>query len=208
MRNLLLSFKYTLAAFAIILLVGLSTVVFGEANNIENNIEKKDLAENASECKMKAYTDPQALAAAIANPTEFMQLIALMSNPQTAQSMMECGMDTNQWTEIMANMTNPASMMAASGQFMNPQMYMNWMTAMMNPAFYQTAMNAYMNPALYTQWMTTMANPEFYQAPMKMADPKWQQESTAWMMNPANFQEMFAGMYNSTPVVADTTPTK
>ncbi|QMU60744.1 MAG: hypothetical protein GKR92_03160 [Gammaproteobacteria bacterium] len=205
MSKFLISFKYTLSAFALILLVGLSTVVFGEANNAEN----QDIAENASDCKMKAYTDPQALAAAMANPTEFMQIIALMSNPQTAQSMMECGMDSKQWNEIMANMTNPASMMAASGQFMNPQMYMNWMTAMMNPAFYQTTMNAYMNPALYNQWMTTMMNPAFYSAPMaKMADPKWQQESTAWMMNPANFQKMFEGMYNTAPVVADATSAK
>jgi len=204
MRNLLVSFKYSIAALVAVLLIGLSTVVFGEANDSA----KQDIAENASDCKMKAYTDPKTLAAAMANPTEFMQLMALMSNPQTAQSMMECGMDSKQWNEIMANMTNPASMMAASGQFMNPQMYMNWMTAMMNPAFYQTTMNAYMNPALYNQWMTAMMNPAFYQAPMKMADPKWQQETTAWMMNPANFQKMFEGMYNTAPVVADATSAK
>lgn len=203
MRNSLISLKYTLAAFILILLVGLSTVVFGEED------ANKDVAENAADCKMKAYTDPKALAAAMANPAEFMQIIALMSNPQTAQNMMECGMDTNQWNEIIANMSNPASMMAASGQFMNPQMYMNWMTAMMNPAFYQATMNAYMNPALYTQWMTAMSNPAYFQQPMqKMMDPKFQQESTAWMMNPANFQKMFEGMYNTAPVVADATSTK
>ena len=204
MRNLLVSYKYTIAALVAVLLIGLSTVVFGEANDSA----KQDIAENTSECKMKAYTDPQALAAAMANPTEFMQLIALMSNPQTAQSMMECSMDTKQWNDLIANMTNPASMMAASGQFMNPQMYMNWMTAMMNPAFYQTAMNGYMNPALYMQWMTASMDPAFYSAPMKMADPKWQQEATAWMMNPANFQKMFEGMYNTAPVVADATSAK
>ncbi len=204
MKKFLISFKYTLAAFALILLVGLSSTVFGEANDAA----KEDIAENATDCIMKTYTDPQALAAAMANPTEFMQLITLMSYPQTAQHMMECGMDSTQWNEIIANMTNPASMMAASGQFMNPQMYMNWMTAMMNPAFYQSAMNTYMNPALYTQWMTASMNPAFYSAPMKMADPKWQQETTAWMMNPANFQKMFEGMYNTAPVVADATPAK
>ena len=204
MRNFLVSFKYTIAAFATVLLIGLSTVVFGET-------EDKDKQENvaSADCKMKAYTDPQTFAAAMANPTEFMQLITLMSNPQTAQDMMEGGMDAKQWNEIMANMTNPANMMAASGQFMNPQMYMNWMTAMMNPAFYQSAMNTYMNPALYTQWMTASMNPAFYSAPMKMADPKWQQETTAWMMNPTNFMNMFEGMYNTAPVVvAEATPAK
>lgn len=205
MRKFLISFKYTLAAFALILLIGLSTVVFGEANDPA----KQDIAENITDCKMKAYTDPQTLAAAMANPTEFMQLMALMSHPQTAQNMMNCGMDTNQWSEIMASMTNPASMMAASGQFMNPQMYMNWMTAMMNPAFYQTAMNTYMNPALYTQWMTAMSNPAYFQQPMqKLMDPKFYEESTAWMMNPANFQKMFEGMYNTAPVVADASSAK
>ncbi|MFK7816571.1 MAG: hypothetical protein AB8B92_09560 [Gammaproteobacteria bacterium] len=200
-----MSYKYTIAAFVLILLVGASTVVFGEATNEVSNQN----AENATDCKMKAYTDPQALASAMANPTEFMQLITLMSQPQTAQNMMECGMDSKQWNEIMANITNPASIMAASGQFMNPQMYMNWMTAMMNPAFYQTAMNTYMNPALYTQWMTAMSNPAYFQQPMqKMMDPQFHQDSTAWMMNPANFQKMFEGMYNSAPVVADATSAK
>lgn len=204
MRNVLASFKYTFAALAAVLLISLSTVVFGETKDTA----KQEIAEHSNECKMKAYTDPQVMAAAMANPTEFMQLVALMSNPQTVQNMMECGMDTNQWNEIMANMMNPTKMMAASGQFMNPQMYMNWMTAMMNPAFYQASMNTYMNPALYSQWMTAMMNPAFYQAPMKMADPKWQQETTAWMMNPANFQKMFEGMYNIAPVVADATAAK
>ena len=72
---------------------------------------------------------------------------------------------------------------------------MNWMTAMMNPnVLSQHAMTPYMNPALYTQWMTAMMNPAFYQAPMKAMDPKWQQETTAWMMDPTNFQKMFEGM--------------
>jgi hypothetical protein len=202
MKNVLVSFKYTFTALAAVLLISLSTVVFGETDDSA----KQDIAEHANECKMKAYTDPQVMAAAMANPTEFMQLVALLSNSQTVQSMMECGMDTNQWNEIMANMMNPTKIMAASGQLMNPQMYMNWMTAMMNPAFYQASMNTYMNPALYTQWMTAMMNPTFYQAPMKMADPKWQQESTAWLMNPANFQKIFEGMFNTASVVADARP--
>jgi hypothetical protein len=202
MRNILISYKYTLAALAVVFLISLSSVVFGEANESA----KQDLVENASDCKMKAYTDPQVFAAAMANPNEFMQLIGLMSNPQTAQNMMECGMDSKQWNELLANMTNPAAMMAASGQFMNPQMYMNWMTAMMNPAFYQSAMNTYMNPALYMNWMTAMSNPAYFQQPMqKMMDPKFYEESTAWMMDPANFQKMFENVYQTAPVVADAT---
>ena len=204
MRNVLVSFKYTIAALIAVLLISLSTVVFGESKDSEEQAS----AANAEDCIVKAYTDPQKMAAAMANPAEFMQLVALMSQPQTTQNMMECGMDSKQWNEIVANMSNPASIMAASGQFMNPQMYMNWMTAMMNPNFYTAAMTPYMNPALYTQWMTAMMNPAFYQAPMKAMDPKWQTETTAWMMNPANYQKMFENVYNTAPVVADASVAK
>ena len=178
MRNLLVSFKYTISALVAVLLIGLSTVVFGEANDTKEQV----IAESASECKMKAYTDPNVMAATMADPTKFMEFMALMSNPQTSINMMNCGMESSQWNEIIANMTNPTNMMNAMSQFMNPQMYTNWMTASMNPAFYS--------------------------APMKMADTKWQQETTAWMMNPANFQKMFEGMYNTAPVVADATSAK
>ena len=204
MKSFITTYKYTLAALVAVLLISLSTVVFGASKDSE----EQAIAANAEECKLKAYTDPQKMAAAMANPAEFMQLMALMSQPQTYQNMMECGMDSSQWNEIIANMTNPASMMAASAQFMNPQMYMNWMTAMMNPAFYTAAMTPYMNPALYTQWMTASMNPAFYQAPMQAMDPKWQQEATTWMMDPANYQKMFEGFYNFAPVVADATPAK
>ncbi len=199
MRKLLVSFKYTFAALAAVLLISLSTVVFGEAENSA----KQDIAANAEDCKMKAYTDPQKMAAAMANLAEFMQLVTLMSNPHTAQNMMECGLDSKQWNEIIANMSNPASFMAASGQFMNPQMYMNWMTAMMNPQTFMTTMNTFMNPALYMQWMTAMSNPAYYQPMYKMVDPTWQQESTAWMMNPASYQQMF-NSFMPGPVVAET----
>ena len=203
MRTFFVSFKYSIAALITVVLISLSTVVFGNSDEVVKN------AEISSDCKVKAYTDPQKFAEAMANPTEFMQLVTLMSNPQTAQNMMDCGMDSTQWNDMIANMSNPAAYMAASGQFMNPQMYMNWMTAMMNPAFYQNSMNTYMNPQMYMNWMTAMMNPAFYQAPIaKVADPKWQQDTTAWMMNPANFQKMFEGVYNTAPVVADASVAK
>ena len=206
MKTFLASFKYTLAALLAVILISLSTVVFGETET--KDTVKQDIVANTDECKVKAFTDPQVMAATMADPTKFIEFIALLSNPQTAQNMMECGMDSSQWNDLIANMTNPASMMAASAQFMNPQMYMNWMTAMMNPAFYTAAMAPYTNPALYTQWMNATMSPAFYQAPMAMFDPKWQQESTAWMMNPENYQKMFAGIYNIAPVVADASTAK
>ncbi len=205
MRNVLVSFKYTFATLVAVLLISLSTLVFGETENTntkDNNVAHTD------KCKIKAYTDPNIMAATMADPAKFMEFMALMSNPQTSINMMNCGMESSQWNEIIANMTNPTNMMNAMYQFMNPQMYAKWMTASMNPAFYQNAMNGYMNPQLYTNWMTASMSPAFYQAPMKMADPKWQQETIAWMMNAENFQKMFESMYNTAPVVADATATK
>ena len=202
MKTHLLSFIYTLTAFTLILMVSLSPVVFGETDATK---KQEDIADS-SDCKMKAYTDPAAMASAMADPAKFMQLMTLMSNTQTAQSMMECGMDSNQWSEIIANMSNPTNMMNAMAQFMNPQMYMNWMTASMNPATYQAAMNTFMNPALYMQWMTASMNPQFYAPMYKTMDTEWQQETTAWMMDPNSYQQMFGSMFGSmyqAPVVAD-----
>ncbi|MEJ2115861.1 MAG: hypothetical protein P8X88_07425 [Gammaproteobacteria bacterium] len=200
-----MSFKYTFATLVAVLLISLSTLVFGETDYTD---AKDKVVAYSDECKMKAYTDPNVMAAAMADPTKFMEFMALISNPQTSINMMNCGMESSQWNEIIANMTNPTNMMNAFAQFMNPQMYTNWMTASMNPAFYQAAMNGYMNPAFYMQWMTASMSPEFYQAPMKMVDPKWQQETTAWMMNPENYQNMIEGMYNIAPIVADASSAK
>ena len=158
----------------------------------------------ATDCTMPAaFTDPEVMATTMADPAKFMELVALMNNPQTAQSMMQCSMDSEQWTAWMANMSNPTKMMNAMTPFMNPQMYMNWMTASMNPQTYQP-MYAYMNPAFYMQWMTATMNPAFYQPMYKMMDPKWQQDSTAWMMDPTNIQKIFEGFYQP-PVVAEAT---
>ena len=142
------------------------------------------------------------MANTVADPAKFMQLITLMSNPQAAQSMMNCSTDTEQWNTWSKNLSNPTFKMNAAAVFMNPQVYMNWMNAMMNPQTFQTTMNAFMNPALYMQWMTAMSNPAYYQSMYKMMDPAWQQQSTAWMMNPASYQQMFDSFTAGT-VVAD-----
>ena len=116
MRNFLVSFKYTIAALTAVLLISLSTVVFGESKDSE----EQAIAANTEDCKVQAYTDPQKMAAAMANPAEFMQLVALMSQPQTYQNMMECGMDSAQWNKIVANMSNPASIHGCIGSIHEP----------------------------------------------------------------------------------------
>lgn len=170
--------KTTLAAFICALLIGISSVavVFAKSD------KEKDQEVAFSDCKLEKYTDPEVMAVTMADPAKFMEMMMLMSNPQTAQSMLECGMDSNQWNDLMANMSNPTKMMNAMSQFMNPQMYMNWMTASMNPQTYQSSMNTFMNPAMYMQWMTAS-------------------------MNPMSFQPMFGAMFQ-TPVVADATDAK
>ena len=200
MKSAINAYKYTITAFLATLLIGLSPIVFGESE------EAQELTESTSDCKMKAYTDPEVMAAAVVDPAKFMELMTLMSNPQTAQNMMECGMDTTQWNEMIANVSDPTKYMNAMAQFMNPQMYTNWMNASMNPATYQP-MYAYMNPAFYMQWMTASMNPQFYAPMYKTMDPKWQQESTAWMMNPNSFTQMFESWFKA-PVLADATVTE
>ncbi len=196
MKSALKAYKFTIAAFLVVLMICLSPIVLGE---IDKDAEQVN-SQAATDCKMKPYTDPEVMAAAMANPAKFMEFFALMSNPQTAYNMMECGMDSSQWNEIIANMSNPTKIMNAMAQFMNPQMYTNWMAASMNPAMYQPMMN----PAMYMQWMTASMNPAMYQPMFKMMDPQWQQETTAWMMDPNNFQQMFDAMYQ-VPVVAEAT---
>lgn len=205
MMTVFKSFKFTFTAFLVILVASVSPVVFGEITN--SGDEDNSSAQASSDCKMKAYTDPEVMAAAMADPAKFMELIALMSNPQTTQSMMECGMDSGQWNDLIANFSDPTKMMNAMTQFMNPQVYMNWMTASMNPQTYQATMNTFMNPAMYMQWMTASMNPQFYAPMYKTMDPQWQQQTTAWMMDPKNYQQMFGSMYKA-PIVADATDTK
>ena len=151
------------------------TPMFGDLEANDKEISATDYSEQCS--TLGAFSDPEVMANTMADPNKFMQLIAQMSNPQTAQALMECSTNPQEWNTWMANMSNPTKMMNAAALFMNPQVYMNWMTASMNPQFYQTAMNTYMNPALYMQWMTLAANPSFYQPMYKVMDPNWQQQS-------------------------------
>ena len=163
-------------------------------------------AEYTADCTgLQAFSDPEVMANTMADPNKFMELVVLMGKPETAQAMMECSTDPQQWNTWMAGMSNPTKMMNAFAVFMNPQMYMNWMAASMNPQTYQAAMNTYMNPALYMQWMTATSNPAYYQSMYKFMDPKWQQQSTAWMMDPNNYQQMFTAM---TQIPAGTTATQ
>lgn len=181
------------------------TPMFGD---LEANDTESTTAISTVDCStLEAFTDPEVMATTMADPTKFMAFVAQMNSPQTAQAMMECSTDPKQWNHWMASMSNPNKMMNATTMFMNPQIYMNWMTASMNPQTYQAAMNTYMNPALYMQWMTAGSNPAYFQSMFKMMDPNWQQQSTAWMMDPKNYQQMFNAM-TTAPVVADATVTQ
>lgn len=150
--------------------------------------EESVTPELSSDCNMPAaFYDPEAMAKAMANPAEFTQLIAEMNKPETAQALMECSANPEQWNLWVENYSNPTKMMNAMVPFMNPQMYMNWMAASMNPQTYAPFF-AYMNPAFYTQWMTASMNPQFYQPMTKMMDPN-------------GYSKMFESFYKF-PVVA------
>ena len=66
MKSFITSYKYTLAALAVVLLISISTVVFGETTDKQDNAVAK-----AEECKLKAYTDPQVMAATMADPAKY-----------------------------------------------------------------------------------------------------------------------------------------
>ncbi|MFK7794006.1 MAG: hypothetical protein AB8B89_01530 [Gammaproteobacteria bacterium] len=181
-----------------------TTVLFSNAS-ADSEVNKTEIYKESGDCQLpEAFMNAENMANVVADPAKFMQLINLMSSPQTAQSMMNCSTDTEQWSLWTKNLGDPTFKMNAAAVFMNPQVYMNWMTAMMNPQTFQTTMNTFMNPALYMQWMTAMSNPAYYQSMYKMMDPAWQQQSSAWMMNPANYQQMF-NAFTTGAVVADAT---
>ncbi len=159
----------------------------------ESTQYKGESAQYTAECTLPAeFVDPEAMAVTMANPAKFMELMALMGKPATAQALMNCSVDGKQWSTWMANMSDPNKMMNSMTAFMNPQMYLNWMTASMNPQTYQP-MYSYMDPALYMQWMTASMNPQFYAAPM------------AKMMDPTNFQQMFEAMAKAPSYAYNTT---
>ena len=197
------SYKLTITAFLLVLLISVSPLVFG--NSSESNTQIN--ASETTECNLHAaFTDPEVMAQTMADPAKFNEFMVLISNPATTQALMNCSMESKQWSVWMANFSNPTKMMNAMVPFMNPQVYMNWMTASMNPQTYQF-MNAYMNPAFYMQWMTASMNPQFYAPMYKMMDPTWAQQNTAWMMDPANYMSMFDSMYNAT-TIADSSVSK
>ena len=153
------SFRYTTLVFLVILAISISPVIFGDT---EKEVQSNQ-TQVATDCNAPAvFTDLEVFAKTMADPTKFSEFMALVNSPQTAQALIGCSMNTNQWGSWMESMTNPTKMMNAMALFMNPQVYTNWMAASMNPQTYQF-MFAYMNPAFYSQWMAASMSPQFYQ---------------------------------------------
>ena len=140
--------------------------------------------------QLKAFTDMEVMAETMADPTKFMQLMAVVNDPRTIHVMTKCATEPVMWDTWMSGMTDFNKMTRAMGYFMNPNMYLSWMMAPMNPAMYQPMMQM-ANPAYYTRWMTALANPVFYQPITSLADPNWYTPRINWMMNPQSMQPMF-----------------
>ena len=140
--------------------------------------------------QLKAFTDMEVMAETMADPTKFMQLMAVVNDPRTIHVMTKCATEPVMWDTWMSGMTDFNKMTRAMGHFMNPNMYLSWMMAPMNPAMYQPMMQM-ANPAYYTRWMTALANPVFYQPITSLADPGWYTPRINWMMNPQSMQPMF-----------------
>ena len=140
--------------------------------------------------QLKAFTDMEVMAETMADPTKFMQLMAVVNDPRTIHVMTKCATEPVMWDTWMNGMTDFNKMTRAMGHFMNPNMYLSWMMAPMNPAMYQPMMQM-ANPAYYTRWMNALANPVFYQPITSLADPGWYTPRINWMMNPQSMQPMF-----------------
>lgn len=139
---------------------------------------------------LRAFTDMEVMAATMADPVRFSQLMAVVNDPRTIHVMTKCATEPVMWDTWMAGMTDFSKMSRAMGYFMNPAMYMNWMMAPMNPAMYQPMMQM-MTPQYYTRWTNAMMNPAFYQPLMSLADPGWYTPRINWMINPQSMQPMF-----------------
>ena len=150
------------ALFSIIgILTICTTPVFTDVSAEESKAEAT--VANTSDCNLpEAFMNVENMAVAMADPAKFMELMTLMSQPETMQALMNCSMDSEQWSKWASNVPDPSYKMNAAAVFMNPQVYMNWMTAMSNPAYFQS---------MY-----------------KMMDPAWQQKTSAWIMDPSNYQ--------------------
>ncbi len=140
--------------------------------------------------QLQAFTDMEVMAATMADPARFSQLMAVVNDPRTIHVMTKCATEPVMWDTWMRGMTDFNKMSRAMAYFMNPNMYFNWMMAPMNPSMYQPAMQM-MQPQYYTRWSNAMMNPAFYQPMTSMAQPGWYAPRIDWMMNPQSMQPMF-----------------
>lgn len=157
---------------------------YGQCSNTES------VQFDAIQPYLKAFTDMEVMAATMADPMAFSQLMAVVNDPRTINVMMKCASEPVMWETWMTGMTDFNKMSRTMGHFMNPNMYANWMMAPMNPAMYQPMMQM-MTPQYYSNWSNAMMNPAFYQPMMSMADPAWYTPRMNWMINPQSMQPMF-----------------
>ena len=121
--------------------------------------------EYSDQCLISSvFNDQEEMAKTISDPNKFMQLVVLISNPETAHVVMGCS-KSDQWDVFMSNMSSPTKMMNMMAVFMNPTVYMNWMMAAMNPQTFQPFF-VFMNPTFYMQWMTAAMNPSVNNFPI------------------------------------------
>ena len=197
--------RLTNVLFALVLLLGWGTVVLAAEQQATDATEHKfelakqyygqcsgadDAQFEAIRPQLKAFTDMEVMAEAMADPAKFMRLMAVVNDPRTIHVMTKCATEPVMWDTWMRGMTDFNKMTRAMTRFMNPNMYFAWMMAPMNPAMYQPMMQM-ADPAYYSRWMTAMTNPVFYQPITSMMDPGWYTPRINWMMNPQSMQPMF-----------------
>jgi len=201
LKDLLTATLLGLSAFAMPALASEAAAEGGVANETQHKFElarqyygqctdTEDAQFNAIKPYLRAFTDMEVMAATMADPIAFSQLMTVVNDPRTIHVMTKCASEPVMWDTWMAGMTDFNKMSRTMGHFMNPNMYFNWMMAPMNPAMYQPMMQM-MSPHYYSRWSNALMNPAFYQPMMSMADPGWYTPRINWMMNPHSMQPMF-----------------
>lgn len=139
---------------------------------------------------LKAFTDIEVMAESMADPTRFMQLMAVVNDPHTIHVMTKCATEPVMWDTWMRGITDFDKMSRAMMHFANPSMYFAWMMAPMQPATYQPMMQM-AQADYFSRWMAALGNPVFYEPITSLADPSWYAPRIAWMTNPQSMQPMF-----------------
>ena len=132
---------------------------------------------------LRAFTDPERMAAVMANPARFAEWIVALSDPDAVHLMLRCSQEPVMWNTWLRVMTDPEKMMKAAFVFMNPGMYMQWTFAPMNPQVH-AKLAPLADDKLWADWTKKGTNPVFHEPLYSWINPQWWVDRMTWAMDP------------------------